>query len=150
MFKSICLWTTLKKKPVFTQAISHGFHETQSSTEGLIQTPRWVTALASLRYSDIIALANILFGNTSIFQSNLQAVLSKPQFKKSKVKLRWWDDSVGPPVYAQNSRAVSVAADPNSGTPITVEVRDMDIDGVPLLAIGGYAQASGSSSGVGT
>lgn len=52
---SICLWTTLKKKPVFTQAIAHGFHETHSSTEGLIQTPRWVTALASLRYSDIIA-----------------------------------------------------------------------------------------------
>ena len=61
LFRSICLWTTLKKKPVFTQAIAHGFHETQSSTEGLIQTPRWVTALTSLRYSDIIASGNILF-----------------------------------------------------------------------------------------
>ena len=61
LFRSICLWTTLKKKPVFTQAIAHGFHETQSSTEGLIQTPRWVTALASLRSSeDIIASGNIL------------------------------------------------------------------------------------------
>ncbi|TFK31410.1 WD40-repeat-containing domain protein [Crucibulum laeve] len=52
---SICLWQTAKKKPVFTQAIAHGFHETVSATEGLIQRPRWVTALSSLRYSDIIA-----------------------------------------------------------------------------------------------
>ena len=52
-------------------------------------------------------------------------------------------------VLAQNSSAVSVAAEPNSETPITVEVRDMDVDGVPSLAIGGDAQAFGSSSGVG-
>ena len=55
-----------------------------------------------------------------------------------------------PPVLAaQNSCAVSVAAEPNSKMPITVEVRDMDVDGVPSLAIGGDAQASGSSLGVG-
>ena len=53
------------------------------------------------------------------------------------------------PVLAQNSCAVSVAADLNSETPITVELRDMDVDWVPSLAIGGDAQASGSSSGVG-
>ena len=52
-----------------------------------------------------------------------------------------------PPVLAQNPSAVSVTADSNSKTPITV--RDMDVDGVPSLAIGGDAQASGSSSGVG-
>ncbi|KII91503.1 hypothetical protein PLICRDRAFT_104829 [Plicaturopsis crispa FD-325 SS-3] len=52
---SICLWTTQKKKPVFTQALAHGLHEVHSETEGLIQTPRWVTAIASLRYSDTIA-----------------------------------------------------------------------------------------------
>ncbi|KAJ7045354.1 WD40-repeat-containing domain protein [Mycena alexandri] len=52
---SLCLWTTQKKKPVFTQALSHGFNEAQSATEGIIQTPRWVTAVASLRYSDLIA-----------------------------------------------------------------------------------------------
>ena len=57
--------------------------------------------------------------------------------------------TVDPPVLAQNSSAVSVAADLNSETPITVKVRDMDVDGVPSLAIGGDAQASGSSSGVG-
>ncbi|KAJ6597528.1 WD40-repeat-containing domain protein [Mycena vulgaris] len=52
---SLCLWTTQKKKPVFTQALSHGFNEAQSATKGVIQTPRWVTAVASLRYSDLIA-----------------------------------------------------------------------------------------------
>ncbi|KAF8170167.1 WD40-repeat-containing domain protein [Mycena galopus ATCC 62051] len=52
---SLCLWTTQKKKPIFTQALSHGFNEVHSATEGIIQTPRWVTAVASLRYSDLIA-----------------------------------------------------------------------------------------------
>ncbi|KAJ7677599.1 WD40 repeat-like protein [Mycena rosella] len=51
---SLCLWTTQKKKPVFTQALAHGFNEAQSATEGVIKTPRWVTAVASLRYSDLI------------------------------------------------------------------------------------------------
>ncbi|KAI0061168.1 WD40 repeat-like protein [Artomyces pyxidatus] len=52
---SICLWTTQKKKPIYTQAIAHGFNEVHSETEGLIQTPRWITALGSLRYSDLFA-----------------------------------------------------------------------------------------------
>ncbi len=46
---------TQKKKPVFTQPLSHGFNEVSSETEGVIKTPRWVTALASLRYSDLFA-----------------------------------------------------------------------------------------------
>ncbi|KAL4072159.1 WD40-repeat-containing domain protein [Scleroderma yunnanense] len=50
---SICLWNTSKKKPVYTQAVCHGFHEVESSTEGIIRTPRWITSIASLRYSDI-------------------------------------------------------------------------------------------------
>jgi len=52
---SICLWTTQKKKPIFTQALAHGFNQVLSETEGLIETPRWVTAIASLRYSDLLA-----------------------------------------------------------------------------------------------
>ncbi|KAF9492701.1 WD40 repeat-like protein [Pleurotus eryngii] len=52
---SISLWSTMKKKPIFTQPLAHGLNEAQSETEGVIQTPRWVTALASLRYSDIFA-----------------------------------------------------------------------------------------------
>ncbi|KAI0038624.1 WD40 repeat-like protein [Auriscalpium vulgare] len=52
---SICLWQTHKKKPIFTQAIAHGFNEVHSETEGLIRTPRWITALGSLRYSDLFA-----------------------------------------------------------------------------------------------
>ncbi|KAF9463213.1 Rnu3ip2 protein [Collybia nuda] len=51
---SICLWTIQKKKPIFTQPLAHGFNEVFSATEGLIKTPRWVTSLGSLRYSDII------------------------------------------------------------------------------------------------
>ncbi|THH16374.1 hypothetical protein EW146_g4261 [Bondarzewia mesenterica] len=52
---SISLWTTQKKKPIFTQAIAHGLNETHSETEGIIKTPRWITALGSLRYSDLFA-----------------------------------------------------------------------------------------------
>ncbi|KAI0299400.1 WD40-repeat-containing domain protein [Multifurca ochricompacta] len=36
---SICLWTTQRKKPIFTHAIAHGLNETVSETEGLIRTP---------------------------------------------------------------------------------------------------------------
>lgn len=52
---AICLWSTQRKKPIFTQPLAHGFNEAYSETEGVIRTPRWITALASLRYSDIIA-----------------------------------------------------------------------------------------------
>ncbi|KDQ32723.1 hypothetical protein PLEOSDRAFT_1060466 [Pleurotus ostreatus PC15] len=62
MFQLVCssisLWSTTKKKPIFTQPLAHGLNEAQSETEGVIQTPRWVTALASLRYSDIFASGN--------------------------------------------------------------------------------------------
>ena len=54
-YSSICLWNTQKKKPVFTQALAHGFNQVHSETEGLIETPRWITAIASLRYSDLFA-----------------------------------------------------------------------------------------------
>ncbi|KAF5348899.1 hypothetical protein D9756_009857 [Leucocoprinus leucothites] len=52
---SISLWSTTKKKPVFTQPLAHGLHSVHSSTEGLIQTPRWITALTALPYSDLFA-----------------------------------------------------------------------------------------------
>lgn len=50
--------------------------------------------------------------------------------------------TVDPPVLARSSHTVSVDADLNLGTPITMEAWDMDVDGMPLLAIGGDAQAS--------
>ncbi|TRM66987.1 WD40-repeat-containing domain protein [Schizophyllum amplum] len=52
---SICLWSTQKKKPIFTQPLAHGLHETESATEGVVQSPRWVTSLAVLPYSDLFA-----------------------------------------------------------------------------------------------
>ena len=79
-----------------------------------------------------------------------QAVLATLQFKKIKKP-----DAIGgttmvdPPVLALNSCAVSVAADLNSETPITMEVQNMDVDGAPSLAIGGDTQASVSSSSFG-
>ncbi|KAH8112385.1 WD40 repeat-like protein [Phellopilus nigrolimitatus] len=51
---SISVWTTAKKKPVFTQPLAHGLHEMLSETEGVVSTPRWITALACLRYGDVI------------------------------------------------------------------------------------------------
>jgi len=52
---SISLWTTQKKKPVFTQALAHGLNETVTESRGVVKSPRWITALGSLRYSDIFA-----------------------------------------------------------------------------------------------
>ncbi|KAL6306873.1 WD40 repeat-like protein [Sparassis latifolia] len=54
---SISLWMTQKKKPVFTQALAHGLDKSQVDTEDvdIVRKPRWVTALGSLRYSDLFA-----------------------------------------------------------------------------------------------
>ncbi|GAA5872854.1 hypothetical protein JCM8547_005719 [Rhodosporidiobolus lusitaniae] len=52
---SICLWTITKKKPVFTQSLAHGINEHASETEGIIGTPRYITALSTLPYSDVFA-----------------------------------------------------------------------------------------------
>ena len=52
---SISLWTTGKKKPVYNVPVAHGLHEVHSETEGVVATPRWITALACVRYGDVIA-----------------------------------------------------------------------------------------------
>ncbi|KAI0824524.1 WD40 repeat-like protein [Trametes gibbosa] len=54
---SIHLWSTQKKKPLFTQAVAHGMDLAHVATEdvAMVRKPRWVTALASLRYSDLFA-----------------------------------------------------------------------------------------------
>ncbi|KZT01604.1 WD40 repeat-like protein [Laetiporus sulphureus 93-53] len=54
---SISLWTTQKKKPVFTQGLAHGIDESQVDTEDvdIVRKPRWVTAIGCLRYSDTFA-----------------------------------------------------------------------------------------------
>ncbi|QRV84696.1 WD repeat-containing protein [Ceratobasidium sp. AG-Ba] len=52
---SLCLWLISKKKPVFTQPLAHGMHEHHSESEGIITTPRWITALGAVRYGDLFA-----------------------------------------------------------------------------------------------
>ncbi|KAL4247758.1 Ribosomal RNA-processing protein Rrp9-like protein [Abortiporus biennis] len=56
---SISLWSTQKKKPVFTQALAHGMDESNvDSLEDnveMVRKPRWITALGCLRYSDLFA-----------------------------------------------------------------------------------------------
>ncbi|GAA5820509.1 hypothetical protein JCM11251_003023 [Rhodosporidiobolus azoricus] len=52
---SICLWQITKKKPVYTQQVAHGINEHDSETEGIIGTPRYITALACLPYGDVFA-----------------------------------------------------------------------------------------------
>ncbi|KAJ3905753.1 WD40-repeat-containing domain protein [Lentinula edodes] len=57
---SICLWSTSKKKPVFTCSVAHGAYNPlpEQVDEEEIEIPphpRWITALASLRYSDLFA-----------------------------------------------------------------------------------------------
>lgn len=52
---TLALWITQKKKPVCAVAVAHGLHEHHSETEGVVATPRWITSLACLPYSDLIA-----------------------------------------------------------------------------------------------
>ncbi|KAF8060910.1 WD40-repeat-containing domain protein [Lyophyllum atratum] len=75
---SICLWTTQKKKPIFTQPLAHGFNEATSETEGVIRTPRWITSLASLRYSDVIASGNVHLGS---WEGNVRIWKLDPKLK---------------------------------------------------------------------
>jgi len=52
---TIAMWITSKKKPVCTVALAHGINEHLSETEGVVVTPRWITSLACLPYSDVLA-----------------------------------------------------------------------------------------------
>lgn len=52
---AISLWNITKKKPVFTNHLSHGIHEHTSETEGVLPTARWITSLACLPYGDVFA-----------------------------------------------------------------------------------------------
>ncbi|UZJ57174.1 hypothetical protein CBS101457_006494 [Exobasidium rhododendri] len=52
---TISLWSLSKKKPIFTAAVTHGYHRLETETEGVIQTPRWITSLACLPYGDLFA-----------------------------------------------------------------------------------------------
>jgi ribosomal RNA-processing protein 9 len=52
---TISLWSLSKKKPIFTVAVAHGYHRTETQTEGTIQSPRWITSLACLPYGDVFA-----------------------------------------------------------------------------------------------
>jgi ribosomal RNA-processing protein 9 len=40
---------------VFSVPLTHGLHETHSATEGLVTSPRPITALGALRYADVFA-----------------------------------------------------------------------------------------------
>ncbi|KAF7730158.1 hypothetical protein EC973_002766 [Apophysomyces ossiformis] len=50
---AISLWDINRKKPVFTFPIAHGLNTVRSESEGDINTPHWITAIATLRYSDV-------------------------------------------------------------------------------------------------
>lgn len=50
---TICLWTITKKKPIFRLDLAHGINEHTSESEGIIGTPRWITALSCLPYGDV-------------------------------------------------------------------------------------------------
>ncbi|BGO91733.1 hypothetical protein NBRC10512_006215 [Rhodotorula toruloides] len=52
---TLCLWLITKKKPIFKVDLAHGINEHASETEGIIGTPRWITALSCLPYGDVFA-----------------------------------------------------------------------------------------------
>ncbi|KAG0179415.1 hypothetical protein DFQ29_002136 [Apophysomyces sp. BC1021] len=50
---AISLWDINRKKPVVSVPIAHGLNTVHSESEGDISTPHWITAIATLRYSDV-------------------------------------------------------------------------------------------------
>lgn len=52
---SISLWSTTKKKPLFSHPEAHGVHEHISETDGTTRNPRWITSIAAVPYSDLFA-----------------------------------------------------------------------------------------------
>ncbi|KAF9177443.1 pre-rRNA processing protein [Haplosporangium sp. Z 767] len=57
---TISLWNTNKKKAVFSMPLAHGYHTQpldhsngEAKPSGGVETPYWITSLASLRYSDM-------------------------------------------------------------------------------------------------
>ena len=53
---SLSLWSTTKKKPLFSQSLAHGVEDHVSEYEpSTVRNPRWITSVAALPYSDIFA-----------------------------------------------------------------------------------------------
>ncbi|WWD07391.1 hypothetical protein V865_005489 [Kwoniella europaea PYCC6329] len=52
---SISLWHIGKKKPIFTKAFAHGLTDLVDSEDYAITGPRWITALAGLRGTNLFA-----------------------------------------------------------------------------------------------
>ncbi|KAI7863091.1 WD40-repeat-containing domain protein [Spinellus fusiger] len=50
---AISLWDINRKKPIMSLPVCHGLQVVESESEGDIKTPYWITAMASLRYSDM-------------------------------------------------------------------------------------------------
>ncbi|KAJ9091701.1 hypothetical protein QFC19_008992 [Naganishia cerealis] len=57
---AICLWHTGKKKPVFTEHLAHGTTQHDSESEGEMVEPRWITALAGLRGTNLFASGTLI------------------------------------------------------------------------------------------
>lgn len=49
------MWNINKKKPVFVNQLSHGLQELNPESEISLKSPHWITALSTLRYSDLFA-----------------------------------------------------------------------------------------------
>lgn len=56
----ISLWDINRKKPIHTSDISHGVNVYENEDNGdVIKTPHWITALASLKYSDLFVSGSV-------------------------------------------------------------------------------------------
>jgi len=55
MSRSISLWSTGKKKPIFTKPLTHGVDELLPDSDHSMPGARWITSLASVRGTDLFA-----------------------------------------------------------------------------------------------
>lgn len=60
-FRSVALWGLSKKKPLATVRKAHGLHGTQG-----LEQPYWISAVAALLNSDVVATGIPCFGRLTL------------------------------------------------------------------------------------
>ena len=99
----ISVWDIGKKKPVFTQPFAHGLHEVHSTTEGIVTSPRWITALACVRYGDVIASGTFICA--TLFDDSIDVIVTFLILGSWSSEIRLWKLSIDP---TKKSRAYSL------------------------------------------
>ncbi|KAH8828164.1 WD40-repeat-containing domain protein [Flagelloscypha sp. PMI_526] len=148
---TISLWSMAKKKPIFAYPLAHGYEIQEIVTiddedAGTVRKPRWITSLASLRYSDLFASGSYS-SSINIYKlsslSNIPGVINSLRFLSPprtfwESQDAWWrENSSLAPSYdvagaAQGAKplllAVAVGQEHRLGRWLKLPAKDADSD----------------------